>query len=238
MARKGKINRREGKDEIERPIRYRKYLQFFLIVCEDERTEPHYFEKFKVLFPEHTMFLKTVGTGRSPLGVVEQSIRERELLLQKSKKEVDFIWVVFDKDDADENATKIKNFERAFEIAAKENINIAYSNEVFELWLLLHLKEIDAQNPIPRKDVYADLELSIRQFGGTYAYFTYEHGNKDIIEVINKIGDENLAIERARKLLAFHGNKRPIAANPSTKVHTLVKELRDWIFYYNWEPEI
>ena len=89
MAKKGKTTKRNRKESIERPIRYKKYLQFFLIVCEDESTEPYYFQKFKELFPEHTMFLKTVGTGKAPLGVVEQSIIERDILLQKSNKEIE-----------------------------------------------------------------------------------------------------------------------------------------------------
>ncbi|HMZ32282.1 MAG TPA: RloB family protein, partial [Methanoregulaceae archaeon] len=55
-----------------------------------------------------------------------------------ARKEVDIVWVVFDKDSSDENETKIKRFEDAFTIAEKENFKVAYSNEVFELWLLLH----------------------------------------------------------------------------------------------------
>ncbi len=236
MAKKGKINKKNTKDAIERPVRYRKYLQFFLIVCEDESTEPFYFEKFRALFPEHTLFLKTVGTGRDPLGVVKQSIIERDSLFIETKKEIDFVWAVFDKDDADENKTKVENFEKAFEIAAKENISIAYSNEVFELWLLLHFKDIEAEKPIPRKQIYANLELSIKEFDQTYAGFIYEHGKKDIIDLVNRIGNEGLATVRAQVLLNSHKGISPIKANPSTRMHILVKELRDWIAYYNWKP--
>ena len=237
MAKKGKTNKRKGKEAIERPIRYKKYLQFFLIVCEDESTEPYYFQKFKELFPEHTMFLKTVGTGKAPLGVVEQSIIERDILLQKSNKEIDFVWAIFDKDDADENETTITNFERAFEIATAENINIAFSNEVFELWLLLHLKYISPDQPIPRAEIYENLENSIREFNENFADFVYQHGKKEVVDVIYQIGDEKLAMERAWNLQAFHKKSLPIESNPSTKIHILVKELRDWIAYYNWKPE-
>ena len=60
---------------------------------------------------------------------------------------------------------------------------------------------------------------------------------KKIVEIIQKIGNERQAIERAEKLLAFHGEKLPLLSNPSTKVHLLIKELRDWIYFYNWKPE-
>ncbi len=38
---------------------------------------------------------------------------------------------------------------------------------------------------------------------------------------------------KLKQSLDYHKNKKPIEANPSTKIHLLVKELRDWIKYYN-----
>ncbi len=236
MARKGKNKKRKLKDAVERPIRFRNYQQFFLIVCEDENTEPYYFDEFKALFPKNTLFLETVGTGRDPLGVVQQAIIERDKLAELSNKEIDFVWTVFDKDDADENDAKIRRFEQAFELAEEETIHIAYSNEVFELWLLLHISEVEAGKSIPRKIIYEQLGILIRK-NDKYKEFVYEHGNEDIIEVIKNIGNEEIATERAKSLLDFYKDILPIKANPSTKVHILVKELRDWIAYYNWKPE-
>ncbi len=237
MAKKGKVKLKRSRTAIKRPIRYRKYQQFFLIVCEDEKTEPAYFEQFIDLFPEYTMFLKTVGTGNDPLGVVKASIEERERFKEESKKDIDFVWAVFDKDDADENKTKIKKFERAFETAKKQNINIAYSNEAFELWLLLHFSNIDATTPLPRKELYRNLEVAINKMEGAYQNFAYKHGNIQIIDIVKSLGNEKNAIKRAIELLTYHKDKKPIKSNPSTKMHLLVKELRAWIQYYNWEPE-
>ncbi len=235
MAVKGKTSKKKERNEIERPVRYKKYKQFFLIVCEDENTEPKYFQQFIPLFPEETLFLKPVGVGRDPKGVVHRAIFEREDLKQKAHKEIDFVWAVFDKDDADENQTKINNFEDALQIAKDEKIEIAFSNEVFEVWLLLHLKDIDPAQPIPRKVIYDDLQESIRNFEA-FQDFEYQHGKESVLEVIKIIGKEDNAIKRAEKLLSFHIGKKPIESNPSTKVHLLVKELRGWIDYYNYEP--
>jgi hypothetical protein len=238
MAKKGKVGgqRSQGVNDIERPVRYRKYQQFFLIVCEDESTEQYYFESFANLFPEETLFLKAVGTGLDPLGVTQQSIIEREKLYELRRKEIDFVWVVFDKDDADENETKIQRFEDAFRLAKKESIGVAYSNEVFELWLLLHLVDVDRNSSLPRTEVYQKLEMAIKAHEAYHA-FEYIHGKKEVVEVIQAIGNEQKAIDRASNLLSHHEGKSPIESNPSTKVHTLVKELRDWIHYYNWKPE-
>ncbi len=236
MAKKGKITAipKQETEEI-RPIRWRGYKQFFLIVCEDQATEPAYFAQFKEIFDKiakETIFVKPVGTGKSPKGVVEQAIIEREKLKAETYKDVDFVWAVFDKDDADKNETTIKNFKTAFEIAKNENIHLAYSNEVFELWLLLHLTNVSATNPIPRKEIYNLMETAIKNSGTLYENFVYEHGNTNIIAIISKIGNEEQAIKKAEKLLKLQKHKKAIEANPSTKVHLLVKELRDWIRFY------
>ena len=146
MAKKGKIKQPNTEAQEIRPIRWRGYAQFFLIVCEDEATEPAYFRQFKAIFDElrpETIYLEAVGTGKDPKGVVEHAIEERKRLKTEANKEIDFVWAVFDKDDADQNATKIQRFEDAFSTAKTENIHLAYSNEVFELWLLLHLEKVD-----------------------------------------------------------------------------------------------
>lgn len=66
-----------------------------------------------------------------------------------------------------------------------------------------------------------------------YNDYEYDHyKSNNIVEIINEIGNEEHAIQKASKLLDYHKNKKPIEANPSTKVHILVKELRDWIKFY------
>jgi hypothetical protein len=234
MAKKGKLKQLHRKGESKRPLRLKKYAQFFLIVCEDEKTEPSYFEQFKSKFPEGTMYIRTVGTGRDPKGVIEQAIGKREEFKLECGKEIDFVWAVFDKDDADKNETKINRFNDAFKIAEPENIKIAYSNEAFELWLLLHITYIEESKPLSRREIYAKLQNQIRKSAEKYNDYEYDHYKpNNIVEIINEIGNEEQAIQKARKLLDYHKNKEPIEANPSTKVYILVKELRDWIEFYN-----
>jgi len=231
MAKKGKLTQ-YPKDESERPFRPKKYKQFFLIVCEDETTEPCYFEQFNRQFPEDTLYIKAVGTGRDPKGVVKQAIEEREAFKLECCKEIDFVWAVFDKDDADENQTKIKRFNDAFEIAKQKQIQIAYSNEAFELWFLLHITKVEKTKPLSRQEIYAKLQSQIRKSAEKYSDYIYDHEKPKqnrIVEIINEIGNEEQAIKKAGKLIDYHRNKKPIEANPSTKVHILVKELRDWI---------
>jgi len=238
MAKKGVVNKKPLKEQEKRPIRWRKYPYLFLIVCEDENTEPYYFEKFTELFPKETVFLRTVGTGRSALGVVEQCIIERGVLSEESNKNVDEAWAVFDKDDADLVPANTIRFNDAFKIAQENKISVAYSNEVFELWLLLHLEDVESALAIPRAQIYSRLESAIKAFPG-YNTFEYQHGNTDVIDSVLANGDESLAILRAERLLAAQREKgrRPIDANPSTTVHVLVRKLRELVEWYSYDPE-
>jgi RloB-like protein len=234
MAKKGKVKKFQDQESEERPVRFRLYQYLFLIVCEDENTEPLYFKNFKEQIPNETIYLRPVGTGRDAKGVVEQALKERDKLAIEAKREVDEVWAVFDKDDADENATKIQRFTDAFDIAEKNKIKAAYSNEVFELWLLLHLTDVDSTVALPRKTIYDLLQVHIRQ-NERYSTFQYKHGNGDILTIIQEIGNQQEAIRRAEALLHKHKENKPIHANPSTKVHLLVKGLLEWIIYFSYK---
>ncbi len=238
MAKKGNLKKFAKEEASERPIRFKRYEYLFLIVCEDEKTEPSYFEKYKAQIPEETLYLKPVGTGLDPKGVVQRAIIERDNLVSTANKEVDRVWVVFDKDDADENTTKVQNFEDAFTISKNECFKVAYSNEVFELWLLLHFISVDKNTPLPRNQIYSLLKDEFKKVDG-YKDYEYTHGVIDerTIDIVFKAGNRDLAISRAELLMEHHKNSKPIEANPSTKIHMLIKELLDWINYYSYTPE-
>lgn len=235
MAKRGRLNNAKPKENEERPIRWRRYPHLFLIVCEDGNTEPYYFKTFAKQIPENTIFLRTVGTGRSSKGVVEQAIIERLKLAQEANKTVDEVWVVFDKDDAEKNPTNTLRFTDAFKIASQEKISVAYSNEVFELWLLLHFTGVESANPIPRAVIYDHLESEIKSFE-SHKPFIYEHGKTNVIDALVKLGNEVKAIKRAEQLLVEQRSKQPIDANPSTTVYQLVKRLRELIEWYSYSP--
>jgi len=240
MAKRGKVKQSKTRNTEERAIRWRKYPHLFLVVCEDENTEPYYFGKFKEKFdeiPYETLFLRSVGTGRSSKGVVEKAIEEKQKLYDESNKTADEVWAVFDKDDAETSAGNTRRFNEAFEVAEKSNVKIAYSNEAFELWLLLHFTDIDAGRPMSRQDIYANLEEAINR-GRTHAtQFKYKHGETEVIDIALKSGDASRAMERANSLNTEHDTKgtQPINANPNTKVNLLIKRLRELLDWYTTE---
>ncbi|WP_442591253.1 RloB family protein [Pedobacter sp. AW31-3R] len=234
MAKRGKIQGFEITHDINRPLRIKKYKYFYLIVCEDENTERVYFQGFEIRIPKETLYLDAVGTGLDPLGIVTRAISEKKRLEALCERSVDEVWVVFDKDDADLNDTRITRFQAAFKLAAEQGFKIAYSNEVFELWLLLHLSDVDPEIPIGRQEVYTRLESEIRQREG-HEDFLYEHGDEAVLKVIAEIGDEQAALQRAEQLIAFHEGKEPIISNPVTFVGKLILDLYSWIEYYSYQ---
>lgn len=235
MAQRGKNNLRKDYTE-RRPERLKRYDQLFLIVCEDEKTEPTYFQQFIDLLPElpaTTLFVRCIGTGLDPLGVINRTVEERDRLTKQAGKEVDFVWAVFDKDDADANPARTKRFTEALAKAEAEGIDLAFSNEVFELWLLLHLREVDPESPVPRAEVYEQLQTAVQE--AEASDFEYVHGQPEIIQKVAELGDEEAAKQRAERLEVYHGDTPLLAANPSTRVNRLVELLREWVAFYGWE---
>ncbi len=95
MAKRGRINEqtREVQERTQHTCHCKEY---FLIVCEDESTEPAYFrkvfqEKFEGLLPKDTIRIETVGTGRNSLGVVEKAVEERVSRTEIIPKTIDYV---------------------------------------------------------------------------------------------------------------------------------------------------
>lgn len=173
----------------------------FLIVCEGERTEPNYFEAFRV--PKEV--IDVIGAGDNTINLVRKAISRRE------EGNYDQVWVVMDKDNF-----PVENFNNALSLAREQGIRVAYSNEAFELWYLLHF---DFHNAALSRSTYKE-RLSAR------LGFEYKKNNPYIFEALED--KQLIAIQYAAKLLEEYGDShRPAYDNPSTTVHHLVDALRE-----------
>jgi hypothetical protein len=124
----------------------------------------------------------------------------------------DQAWCVFDKDE-----TPPEHFNAAIALAKQWGIQVAYSNEAFELWYLLHFQYIDSA--VSRAD-YVD-KLS------AHLGMVYKKNDSNMYgRLVNR---QKNAIANAERLCEQHDHSDPARENPSTTVHLLVKELNRFL---------
>ena len=184
----------------------REPLERFLIVCEGERTEPHYFECFRVpTRPNVVPYV--VGTGYNTVALVQEALKLRQEAIVE-KKEYDQVWCVFDRD-----SFPPEQFNAALILAANEGLQVAYSNEAFELWYLLHFNYYDTG--ISRQS-YCDRLSSL---------LNHPYAKKSATVYAELEAHQGIAMRHARRLLSQYDPPEPVRDNPSTTVHLLVEQL-------------
>lgn len=191
----------------------------FLIVCEGENTERLYFE----MFPVVTASIKCIGLGASRMALVKKA----EELSKQTENKGKEIWCVFDYDFKGDISGIANDFNEAVEYAVRKGLKVAYSNDAFELWFILHYQFIDAQ--ILRFQHYQKLS---KLWGVNYENEgkTYEFCKKIYTRLVtDPRADVNQAIQNAQKLLKNQAHLPPSEQNPCTKVYELVEELLKYV---------
>ena len=195
------LSRRQGVREVK---------QSFLIVCEGEKTEPDYFKAFRMT----AATVKAVGEAMNTMTLVNKAISIREA--DKAKKRFyDQCWVVFDKDDF-----PAKDFNQAIKYAEKNGFQVAYSNQAFEYWFLLHFNLY--QGPIHRNQYKNMLEKLIGM-----PYSKTEGSGAVMYNLL--LVRQGQAIKNSEAVLAEISHGNPAEEESSTTVHKLVKELNKYL---------
>jgi len=185
-----------------RKINTRVFIERILIVCEGKKTEPNYFKKFPI--DKSKYYVDAKGEGRITKSLVERAIEIQEMALLP----FDIVWCVFDKDD---NSDEV--FNEARQTAKANEIEVAYTNEAFELWYLLHFN-------------YYDSAMSRHQYQEKLTEllgYKYEKNSENMYQELHDKQPE--AIRNAKRLLSNYSPSNPAKDNPSTTVHQLVEEL-------------
>lgn len=190
----------------------------FLIICEGKNTEPEYFKSFPVV----TATIETIGKGASKTALVRKAMEEA----RKTKYKGYEVWCVFDLDIKYDDATIKNDFDTAIDLAKQKGFQVAYSNDAFELWFVLHYKMIDTQ--LTRHQYY---EMLREEWG-----FNYEKEGKEIAickknykRLQNFPASQEKAILRAEKLHRQFKDEKYCEQNPCTTVYALVRALNECI---------
>ena len=195
------LSRRQGVREIK---------QSFLIVCEGEKTEPDYFKAFRMT----AATIKAVGQAMNTMTLVNKAISIREAD-QKRKRVYDQCWVVFDKDDF-----PAKDFNQAIQLAEKNGFRVAYSNQAFEYWFLLHY---NLYTGAIHRNQYKD--MLTRLTGMPYSK-SEDYGAVMYNLLLSR---QQQAISNAETVLAEISHGNPAEEESSTTVHRLVLELNKYL---------
>lgn len=187
-----------------RKINTREVRQRFLIVCEGAKTEPNYFKSFRV--PKDVIQIDVEGVGENPSKLVESAKK------LNTQEDYDRVWCVFDRD-----AWLPQDFNNAIQNAKNHGFQVAYSNEAFELWYVLHFEFLNTG--IPRSDYCKKLT--------SHLHHKYEKNSEKIYDELRE--KQASAIKFSKKLLAQYDPQNPVEDNPSTTVHLLVEELNNFL---------
>lgn len=205
----------------ERKYNNRIPYRFIYIFTEGEKTEVNYFEAKKEEISSeirrNNIRVEINGTGRNTMSIVDYALNYIEInkININPDESIDECWVVFDLDDFK------KDFDNAISRATANNLQVAYSNESFELWYLLHFSYF---NSAIRRNIYINkLTENLKELTKDKK-IKYD---KAALNMYSLIGHkEKDAIRNAKKLIELHSGEKTISRkNPSTSVYLLVESL-------------
>ncbi|HEY4288125.1 MAG TPA: RloB family protein [Puia sp.] len=223
----------------------------FIIFCEDENSESSYFRAFNIEGKLRVNPIENQRQGKlNLLNTIEKCEKDGLMQFRDGKYHTiseitEHIWCVYDRDLEYEDLEVIKkkddiDFTSAISLATDSGLHVAWSNDAFELWILLHFEDVPTGQRLHRNYIYIRLtdilktaiartpELDIIT---THPHFNYRNRFKKQGEFYKHVyplleGKREIAIERAKTLEAIYDTKTPFHdRNPCTTVHHLVAEL-------------
>lgn len=207
--RKQKIEPWQIRDERKRKKYELPYRKKYLI-CTEGKTEAIYFNHYK---SSTGPIVLSLDKSDNKVSLVKKTIKEKVRRIEDDEfdESIDEAWVVLDRDAHPSNKLDKTHFNQALALAASNSISVAYSNDAFELWYLLHYKDLQSAT---HRDQLSKM-LAMHTSGKHIK--PYEYLYKEILDL------RSIAIKRAKNLLKTGSS--PEKSNPSTTVHLLVEKL-------------
>ena len=191
------------------PIRRPKIA--LLIFSEGQNTEPEYLEGFAKIHGNSLVKIKLVAAAGVPKTIVDLA-SEAQMQATRSKDsftEYDQVWAVFDRDEHE-------HVEQAMSVAKSRGVQVAFSNPCFEVWLLLHHGDYDADEH--RKETQKRYQAIDKGFdpGGSKS--------PDLQALMSGYPE---ACRRAKRMRARREEERAPKGAPYTDVDALTELIRE-----------
>ena len=187
--------------------------QRFLIVCEDGKSAPNYFEALKKFHALSATSIKVAGSGgrTQPLQVVQTAIdlRDASAIPESGTEPFSQVWCAIDGD----YGNKIAN---ARAKAQANDIKLVVTNKCFEYWILLHYEENDTST--------MDCDTLVHSLRSKNYIPDYQKGTCDFLAVVAR---SDLACARAKKLrkAGIDRGDLPENQNPCSEIYELVETI-------------
>lgn len=198
--------------ELKRRSGVRELKKRFLIVCEDDKSAPNYFECLKRHFKLSATSITIAGSGgrSQPVQVVERAIELKKASNDANSGTEPFseIWCIIDGD----YGTKINN---ARFKANANNVSLAISTKCFEYWILLHFESNNIST--------LDCSQVIRTLRKNHLP-GYQKGKVDFSSVVTKVNDARARAEQIRKPGIARGEP-PENQNPCSDLYLLIEKI-------------
>jgi hypothetical protein len=239
MARRGgdklfQRQKEQTKKDLARQKDNRNKLSDVIIACEDIASAPTYFQMIVDRLKEERKitpdsFVIADHHHTNPMGVLDD-LEKHRCNNGKTYKNFDHKWIVIDRDIERVNGGghKAEDFNNAVKNAKRLKVNVAYSNDAFELWYLLHF--IYRDTAILRDELLKQVIRKLKEKNQyNFAQLdSYNIKNETYAKhIFNELLDlQETAIQNAERLHKSYGtDHNPEKDNPSTTVYLLVKLL-------------
>nr|VFK15539.1 MAG: RloB-like protein [Candidatus Kentron sp. LFY] len=187
-----------------------------LIVCEGEKTEPHYFKELRKRYRLSAVNIEvTSADGTDPMSVVRTAKRGQQNRQKRRKTPFDRVYCVFDRDEHGNFGDACQQIETL----EKHGFRSARSWPCFEFWLLLH---------------FGYTRKSFERGGGRSACQNCEKELQSKMKDYRKgktgvFGELFPRLEKAKghAASALEDAEKTGENNPSTEVHELVGYLQN-----------
>jgi hypothetical protein len=223
-------------------------IAIYILFCEDENSEPAYFRSFSIEKVLKVIPMPNQDKGnKNFLNTVNNSVRDGSMEYTKEgyrikENVLKNIWSVYDRDIEEPNPDPINDldFTNAINNAETIGINVAWSNDAFELWVLLHFEKVPVGTKLHRNYIYKRLtdilknlptpSDELREITSNRSFNYKDHAKKRntftryILPILKD--KTNTAIQNATALEAIYPHHIPFHdRNPCTMVHHLVQEI-------------
>lgn len=154
-------------------------------------------------------------------------VRQAEQLSQRDTYEK--VWCVFDKDDF-----SAQDFNNAITVAEGLNFGVAYSNQSFEYWLILHFDDHQGGG-MHRRDYHGKMNAFLKPYDMEYEGEDSKKVTEDMFDLMLENDERtgkrrlDLAILRAERNYNLFDHQSPASEESSTTVFRLATELLKYV---------